>query len=151
MSDKIELKRLCGVLCSNILFISQSESRTQSCHVRITVTPNLESRIRVRKSKMQQHTSEVGTDGEKSGPFLQPANLYSSGAKDQVEVKEERVTACLGDIYKQLNLTLEEIAEKKKWISIKYFEQTMNRLGFSLVNFDITVKEIYEKKIIINL
>ena len=35
MSDKIELIRLCGVLQSNFLFISQSESRTQPCHVRI--------------------------------------------------------------------------------------------------------------------
>ena len=35
MSDKIELIRLCGVLQSNFLFISQSELRTQPCHVRI--------------------------------------------------------------------------------------------------------------------
>ena len=36
MSDKIELMRLCGVLQSNFSCLSQSESRTQLCHVRIT-------------------------------------------------------------------------------------------------------------------
>ena len=35
MSDKIELGMLCGVLQSNFLRLSQSESRTQPCHVRI--------------------------------------------------------------------------------------------------------------------
>ena len=35
MSDKIELMRLCGVLQSNFLCLSQSESWTQPCHVRI--------------------------------------------------------------------------------------------------------------------
>ena len=35
MSDKIELMRLCGVLQSNFSYLSQSESRTQPCHVRI--------------------------------------------------------------------------------------------------------------------
>ena len=39
MSDKIELIRLCRVLQSNFfLFISQSESRTQPCDVRIRNT-----------------------------------------------------------------------------------------------------------------
>ena len=35
MSDKIELMRLCWVLQSNFSCLSQSESRTQPCHVRI--------------------------------------------------------------------------------------------------------------------
>ena len=35
MSDKIELGMLCGVLQSNFSRLSQSESRTQPCHVRI--------------------------------------------------------------------------------------------------------------------
>ena len=35
VSDKIELMRLCGVLQSNFSYLSQSESRTQLCHVRI--------------------------------------------------------------------------------------------------------------------
>ena len=35
MSDKIELGKLCGVLQSKFLCLSQSESRTQPCHVRI--------------------------------------------------------------------------------------------------------------------
>ena len=35
MNDKIEFIKLCGVLQSNVLFISQSESRTQLCHVRM--------------------------------------------------------------------------------------------------------------------
>ena len=35
MSDKIELMMLCGVLQSNFSCLSQSESRTQPCHVRI--------------------------------------------------------------------------------------------------------------------
>ena len=37
MSDKIELGKLCGVLQSKFLCLSQSESRTQPCHVRITI------------------------------------------------------------------------------------------------------------------
>ena len=37
MSDKIELIRLCGVLQSNFLFISESESQTQPCHVRMRI------------------------------------------------------------------------------------------------------------------
>ena len=37
MSDKIELGKLCGVLQSKFLCLSQSESRTQPCHVRIDV------------------------------------------------------------------------------------------------------------------
>ena len=37
MSDKIELGKLCGVLQSKFLCLSQSESRTQPCHVRIKV------------------------------------------------------------------------------------------------------------------
>ena len=37
MSDKIELMRLCGVLQSNFSCLSQSESRTQPCYVRINV------------------------------------------------------------------------------------------------------------------
>ena len=36
MSDKIELGKLCGVLQSQFLCLSQSESRTQPCHVRIS-------------------------------------------------------------------------------------------------------------------
>ena len=36
MSDKIELMMLCGVLQSNFSCLSQSESRTQLCHVRIS-------------------------------------------------------------------------------------------------------------------
>ena len=36
MSDKIELMRLCGVLQSNFSCLSQSESRTQPCHVRMS-------------------------------------------------------------------------------------------------------------------
>ena len=35
MSDKIELMMLCGVLQSNFSCLSQSESRTQACHVRM--------------------------------------------------------------------------------------------------------------------
>ena len=35
MSDKIELGKLCGVLQSKFLCLSQSESGTQPCHVRI--------------------------------------------------------------------------------------------------------------------
>ena len=35
MSDKIELGMLCGVLQSNFSRLSQSESRTLPCHVRI--------------------------------------------------------------------------------------------------------------------
>ena len=35
MSDKIELGKLCGVLQSKFLCLSQSESRTLPCHVRI--------------------------------------------------------------------------------------------------------------------
>ena len=35
MSDKIELIRLCRVLQRNFLCLSQSDSRTQPCHVRI--------------------------------------------------------------------------------------------------------------------
>ena len=35
MSDKIELMRLCRVLQSNFSCLSQSESRTQPCHVRL--------------------------------------------------------------------------------------------------------------------
>ena len=35
MSDKIELMKLCGVLQSKFSRLSQSESRTQPCHVRI--------------------------------------------------------------------------------------------------------------------
>ena len=35
MSDKIELGMLCGVLQSNFSRLSQSESRTQPCHVRM--------------------------------------------------------------------------------------------------------------------
>ena len=35
MSDKIEVGKLCGVLQSKFLCLSQSESRTQPCHVRI--------------------------------------------------------------------------------------------------------------------
>ena len=37
MSDKIELGKLCGVLGSKFLCLSQSESRTQPCHVRILI------------------------------------------------------------------------------------------------------------------
>ena len=37
MSDKIELMRLCDVLQSNFSCLSQSESRTQPCHVRINI------------------------------------------------------------------------------------------------------------------
>ena len=37
MSDKTELMKLCGVLQSNFLCLSQSESRTQPCHVRMPV------------------------------------------------------------------------------------------------------------------
>ena len=37
MSDKIELMRLCEVLQSNFSCLSQSESRTQPCHVRINM------------------------------------------------------------------------------------------------------------------
>ena len=37
MSDKIELGMLCGVLQSNFSRLSQSESRTQPCHVRINI------------------------------------------------------------------------------------------------------------------
>ena len=37
MSDKIKLGMLCGVLQSNFSRLSQSESRTQPCHVRITI------------------------------------------------------------------------------------------------------------------
>ena len=37
MSDKIELMMLCGVLQSNFSCLSQSESRTQLCHVRINL------------------------------------------------------------------------------------------------------------------
>ena len=42
MSDKIELMRLCGVLQSNFSCLSQSELRTQLCHVRmhILITQN---------------------------------------------------------------------------------------------------------------
>ena len=36
MSDKIEPIGLCGVLRRNFSCLSQSESRTQLCHVRIT-------------------------------------------------------------------------------------------------------------------
>ena len=36
MSDKIELMRLCGVLQNNFSCLSQSESRTQPCHVRMS-------------------------------------------------------------------------------------------------------------------
>ena len=39
MSDKIELGMLCGVLQSNFSRLSQSESRTQPCHVRICNFP----------------------------------------------------------------------------------------------------------------
>ena len=35
MSDKIELGMLCGVLQSNFSRLSQSELRTQPCHVRM--------------------------------------------------------------------------------------------------------------------
>ena len=35
MSDKIEFIRLCGVLRSNFLCLSQSNLRTQPCHVRM--------------------------------------------------------------------------------------------------------------------
>ena len=35
MSDKIELMKLCAVLQSNFLCLSQSESQTQLCHVRL--------------------------------------------------------------------------------------------------------------------
>ena len=35
MSDKIEPGKLCGVLQSKFSRLSQSESRTQPCHVRI--------------------------------------------------------------------------------------------------------------------
>ena len=38
MSDKIELGMLCGVLQSNFSRLSQSESRTQPCHVRMLNT-----------------------------------------------------------------------------------------------------------------
>ena len=38
MSDKIELMRLCGVVQSNFSCLSQSESRTQPCHVRIRIS-----------------------------------------------------------------------------------------------------------------
>ena len=37
MSDKIEQGMLCGVLQSNFSRLSQSESRTQPCHVRMAV------------------------------------------------------------------------------------------------------------------
>ena len=37
MSYKIELVRLCGVLQSNFSCLSQSESRTQPCHVTILI------------------------------------------------------------------------------------------------------------------
>ena len=37
MSDKIELMKLCGVLQSKFSRLSQSESRTQPCHVRMSV------------------------------------------------------------------------------------------------------------------
>ena len=37
MSDKIELMRLCRVLQSNFSCLSQSESRTQPCHVRMAI------------------------------------------------------------------------------------------------------------------
>ena len=37
MSDKIELMKLCGVLQSKFSRLSQSESRTQPCHVRILI------------------------------------------------------------------------------------------------------------------
>ena len=40
MSDKIELGMLCGVLQSNFSRLSQSESRTQPCHVRISYYTN---------------------------------------------------------------------------------------------------------------
>ena len=35
MSNKIELIRLCGVLGRNFLCLSQSDSQTQPCHVRM--------------------------------------------------------------------------------------------------------------------
>ena len=38
MSDKIELMKLCGVLQSKFSRLSQSESRTQPCHVRMVNT-----------------------------------------------------------------------------------------------------------------
>ena len=38
MSDKIEPGMLCGVLQSNFSRLSQSESRTQPCHVRMPYT-----------------------------------------------------------------------------------------------------------------
>ena len=37
MSDKIELMKLCGVLQSKFSCLSQSESRTQPCHVRMAI------------------------------------------------------------------------------------------------------------------
>ena len=37
MSDKIELMKLCGVLQSKFSRLSQSESRTQPCHVRMSL------------------------------------------------------------------------------------------------------------------
>ena len=37
MSDKIELMKLCGVLQSKFSRLSQLESRTQTCHVRINI------------------------------------------------------------------------------------------------------------------
>ena len=37
MSDKIELMMLCTVLQNNFSCLSQSESRTQPCHVRIYI------------------------------------------------------------------------------------------------------------------
>ena len=40
MSDKIELMMLCGILQSNFSSLSQSESRTQPCHVRISLLLN---------------------------------------------------------------------------------------------------------------
>ena len=41
MSDKIEFMVLCGVLQSNFLCLSQSESRTQPCHVRMLFVQHL--------------------------------------------------------------------------------------------------------------
>ena len=48
MSDKIELMMLCGVLQSNFSCLSQSESRTQSCHVRITISQQAMARCPVK-------------------------------------------------------------------------------------------------------
>ena len=58
MSDKIELIRLCGVLQSKFLFNSQSESRTQPCHVKIMFRPLFGIR-RPNKTMRQQFNQNI--------------------------------------------------------------------------------------------